>query len=213
MNKLNKFISEAEKIKIEQAVARAEEQTSGEIVPAIVEASDSYQGFGFRAALMGWAAASVATYLLHVWHPFAELEFWVIYAFQVFGLVLGWALCRLPFTFRFFVPKSVREQEVLEAAQSAFMRFGLVNTKDRTGVLVFVSLKEHIIRILADRGIHEKVGEEFWKSETDRIALAIRNGKPAEGMVEAILSIGQKLHIHFPRKVGDTNELPNTLRS
>lgn len=210
--KLRKFISDQDKQAIEKAVGAAEANTSGEIVPAIVESSSGYEWVTYRAALLGWAAASLATVVMHYLHPFA-LEFWHIYAAQAVGLFLGWMLSRCAWTLRLLVPPSVMEQEVLEAAQGAFLRFGLTNTRDRTGVLIFVSLKEHRVQILGDKGIHEKVGTDFWKAETDRIVTAIREGRAAQGIIAAIGDIGQKLQMHFPRKSDDTNELPDRVRS
>lgn len=208
---VDQFFDENGKRAIEAAVKDAEANSSGEIVPAVVGASSAYHWVGYRAAFLGWMAASLVTFFVHWRHPFA-LEFWAIYAAQVAGIVLGWFFSRTGAGFRFLVAKEAIDEEVLETARSAFVHHGLMNTRHRTGVLIFVSLKERRVQILGDKGIHEKVGEGFWQAEADSIVRAIREGKPAEGLEKAIREIGEKLAAHFPRRPDDLNELPDQLR-
>lgn len=208
----SKFIDEEGTKAIEAAVSAAEKSSSGEIVPVVVPASSAYEWIGYRAAFLGWLSASIVTFWIHYQRPFA-LDYWGVYAFQAAGIVLGWLFSRSPWGFRLLVPESAISEEVLETAQSAFLRHGLMNTRDRTGVLIFVSLREHRVQILADKGIHEKVGERFWKNEADQIVRSIRNGSPAEGLVLAIREIGEKLREFFPARSGDSNELPDKLRT
>lgn len=209
--KVEKFFGEEGERAIDAAVKEAEAHSSGEIVPAVVSASSDYHWVGYRAAFLGWLAASVATFVVHWRYPFA-LDFWNIYALQAAGVVLGWLFSRTQTGFRFLTAKAVIDEEVLETARSAFVAHGLMNTRDRTGVLLFVSLKEHRVQILGDKGIHEKVGHEFWQAEADLIVRAIREGRPAEGVARAIRDVGEKLKAHFPRREGDTNELSDELR-
>lgn len=210
--RLKKFISATDRHAIENAVREAEKKTSGEIVPAVVLRSSRYDWIGYRAALLGWVAATLVTLACHYYLPFL-LEFWDALALQIFGLVAGWLLSRFSFGARFLVSNETLSEEVAHAAHSSFLRYGLMNTKDRTGVLIFVSLRERRVQILADKGIHEKVGEEFWKVEVERVVEGIRRGKPAEGMIAAIRSIGDRLAVHFPHHDGDQNQLPNRLRT
>ncbi len=210
--KLKKFISATERKAIENAVREAERLTSGEIVPAVVEKSSRYEWIGYRSALIGWACATALTIWLHNFRPFA-LDFWEVQATQALGLLVGWFFSKFRFGLRLLVAEPILAEEVLQAAQRSFLKNGLMNTRDRTGVLVFVSLRERRVQILADRGIHEIVGDDFWKAEVARIVKGIRAGCPAEGMVEAIRSIGHKLESHFPRKEDDTNEIPDRLRT
>ena len=209
--KVEGFFGEEGLRAVEAAVRDAEAHSSGEIVPAVVVASSDYHWVGYRAAFLGWLAASIATFLVHWRYPFA-LDFWNVYVVQAAGIVLGWLFSLTRPGFRLLVAKEAIDEEVLETARSAFVTHGLMNTRDRTGVLLFVSLKEHRVQILGDKGIHEKVGGAFWQAEADLIVRAIREGKPAEGMAQAIRDIGGKLKAHFPKREGDTNELPDELR-
>jgi putative membrane protein len=93
------------------------------------------------------------------------------------------------------------------------MRNGVANTHDRTGVLIYVSLRERRVQIIADTAIHAKVGTAFWDAEVKKIAEGIRAGRAAEGLASAILSIGERLAVHFPKHEGSQNELPDRLRT
>jgi putative membrane protein len=210
--RVDKFINEAGRKAIESAVASAESNTSGEIVPVVVGASSTYDWIGYRAAFLGWLAASLVTLWLHYSLPFA-LDYWGIYACQLGGIALGWAFSRTSWGLHLLVSEKAMEEEVGETALSAFVKNGLMNTRSRTGVLIFVSLKEHRVQILGDKGIHEKVGEGFWRAEAQQIVQSIRAGRPAEGLVKAIADIGEKLKAHFPRAADDKNELGDHMRT
>ena len=94
-----------------------------------------------------------------------------------------------------------------KAAGKAFARMGMTRTKERNGVLFFVVPSRRKFVVLGDRGIHGKVGQEFW----DRIAAAVsdkfREGDFTGGLVEGIEEVGQQLSTHFPGVSTDKNEL------
>ena len=196
------FISEQEKKAIEDAVAEAEAKSSGEIVPMIVSRSSRYDWLGTRGAFTGWMAFFLIGLWLHFYLPFA-FEYWETQGLQLLGLFLGWMVGRSRLGVKLFAAKEVLAEEVSQAAHVAFLEHGLVNTRDRTGILIFISLMERRVQILADKGIHEKVGQDFWHEETGRIVESIRRGQAAQGMLEAIRNIGLKLEAHFPRKVDE----------
>lgn len=189
----------------------AEAKTSGEIVPVVAPRSSRYDWIGYRAALLGWLAATALAVWLHFYRPFM-LEFWETQVLQIAGLVLGWLVSRSRWGVWLLVPERVLAEEVAQAAHVSFVRNGLMNTRDRTGVLVYVSLRERRVQILGDKGIHEKVGDSFWQAECDRIVAGIRGGRAADGLAEAIRSVGEKLQQHFPRREDDQNELPDRVR-
>jgi putative membrane protein len=212
MRRHKKFFSSSARKAIEAAVKEAEAKTSGEIVPVVARRCAQHDWIGYRAALIGWLAATLVALWMHYRRPFV-LGYGEELALQALGLLAGWALSRFRWGLRLFVPEHVLANEVEQAAQLAFLRHGLANTRHRTGVLVYVSLRERRVHILADKGIHAKVGEAFWKEEVDRVVGSIRAGEPAAGIAGAVRSIGEKLHAHFPRQESDVNELPDSLRT
>jgi putative membrane protein len=140
----------------------------------------------------------------------------IIMGLFVLGMmVLGYLL---PFLFpslkRTLVPPERNFQKVEQRAKAAFLEEGVMNTEERVGILIFVSYIEHLVIIMGDQGINQKVTREDWEDIVKIITNAIRSGKVAQGMVEAIEESKQLLLRHgFTRKSTDTNELSNELRT
>jgi putative membrane protein len=112
---------------------------------------------------------------------------------------------------RWFVSKREVAEEVQEAAVTAFYQNGLFRTRDETGVLIYISVFEHKVWVLADRGINEKVTRDAWEEVVDVIAGGIREKQPAAAICTAVESVGVMLAKHFPVKSDDTNELKNLI--
>ncbi len=91
----------------------------------------------------------------------------------------------------------------------AFHEKGLNRTKEHTGVLFFISLLEHKVWVLADKGIHEKIGQETLNKFASKVSSGIREGRACDALCESIKEAGDLLAAHFPMKPGDTDELPN----
>ena len=159
------FLSDEDRRKIEAAVREAEKKTSGEIVPMVVSASYHYPvadiigGFAFA-----FPVALALTYLLGQSFWIGGQNLWLFLGmltvlFAAFHtLVKHW-----PGLKRFFISGREIDEEVEEAAITAFYREGLHRTRDETGVLVFISVFEHRVWVLADRGIDALVKEGQWE--------------------------------------------------
>lgn len=101
---------------------------------------------------------------------------------------------------------------VHKAAESAFVRLGMTQTKLHNGVLFFVVPSRKTFMVLGDRGIHEKVGQEFWERVAAALSEHFRRGEFTEGLVAGITQAGEQLAAHFPHDPeGDVNELPNAV--
>jgi uncharacterized membrane protein len=101
---------------------------------------------------------------------------------------------------------------VRNAAEKAFARMGMRETKARNGVLIFVVPSRRKFVVLGDAGIHEKVGQDFWDRVVHSIAENFRSGNFTEGLVSGIFTIGEQLATHFPYDPAtDIDELPNRI--
>jgi len=196
--------------RIEAAVKAAEKNTSGEIVPMVIPSSGDYSRVGHRLGILGLALGSAIAFYFHLRFPFLDYAF--LLGVQLLGWAVGWSLGQLPAVIRVFLPKGFLAEEVHEAALASFVRHGLHHTEGRTGILLFISLLEHRVEILADQGIHQKVGDEYWKAEVEKVITGLRKGRGGEALVQVIGEIGAKLTEHFPRGEGDRNELSDELR-
>ncbi len=79
------------------------------------------------------------------------------------------------------------------------------------GVLIFVSVAERHVEILADSGIEQRVPKETWQSIVDGLTHEIAAGRAIEGFIAAVESVGTHLATHFPPGSADRNELPDHL--
>lgn len=201
-------LSEKDEETIREAVRRAEAKTSGEIVPMIVPASSPYPEVDLIAGFIGLACASLAA----VW-LFPDPEYLRLFSLQLAGWVLGVLLCRfVPAVKRSLLSPRVAEEEVLERALRAFQDLGLHRTRDRTGILILVSLLERRVQVLADTGINARIKPGAWNRVVETILAGVRRGDLCAGLCEGIASCGQILAAEFPILPGDRNELADELR-
>jgi putative membrane protein len=209
-----KFFTETEKAGIAEAVRKAELETSGEIVPYVVGHSDRYPEAGHRAGaalaflvLIGFALTNLFT---DYWLPFgiAESAVAAILAYGIGNLVGLFTSVK-----RHIVSNSAKQSRVDERAALAFLTEEVFKTRDRTGVLIFISLLERRVRILGDSGINAKVSQEQWDAIVAGLIQQIKSGTPAEGLIEAIEKCGALLKEYgLAIKSDDTNELDNNVR-
>lgn len=101
--------------------------------------------------------------------------------------------------------------DVWKAAERAFERLGMTATKDRNAVLFFVVPARHRFAVLGDRGINEKVGQEFWYGIARALTERFRQGDLTGGLVAGIEAVGEGLARHFPYLESDVNELPDEI--
>ena len=97
-----------------------------------------------------------------------------------------------------------------KAASKAFVRMGISRTKHRNGVLFFVVPSRRKFVVLGDSGIHECVGQEFWRRVVDVVAERFHQGDFTGGLVRGIEEVGERLASHFPYDAAtDEDELPD----
>lgn len=92
-----------------------------------------------------------------------------------------------------------------------FEKLNMHNTTLRNGVLIYIALEDKALAIIGDKGINEKVGEEFWHSAKEIMISKFKENKITDGLIEGIQHIGDKLKQYFPNKSDDVNELPNDI--
>ena len=207
MVKAANFFTEDEKLRIEAAVRAAEKRTSGEIVPMVIDASYDYPrteiiGAGFFA--MGFAA--LLTWLFGHDSQWVFLPVFFLCYLPCKGLIKV-----TPSLKRLLLPAAEVTAEVEEKAMISFVEQGLHHTRDATGILILISLLEHRVFVLADRGINSVVPPHTWDEIVQTITSGIRAGKTADALCAAIGRCGDLLTEKFPCKDDDTDELPNLI--
>ena len=103
------------------------------------------------------------------------------------------------------------EDEVLDHAAFIFEELGMHRTRDRNGVLIYVSLADRQAAVIGDAGINARVPEGFWDDVLALLREDFSHGRFADGLCKAIGQVGEKLHTLFPYQRDDRNELPNDI--
>ena len=212
---VSKFFTSADQNRIVAAVREAEEKTSGEIVPYVVGHSDLYEEAEWRAGGLFGVALALIVILLQtftsLWLPFGLVQvLLVILLGGAIGMLLGRFVAPVK---RFFAGKALLERRVAQRAAEAFIAEEVFKTRDRTGILIFLSLLERKVLVVGDAGINAKVAKNDWHDIVDRLVRGIRTGKPADGLIDAIEQCGQLLRRHGVNiRPDDKDELPDSLR-
>ncbi len=102
-----------------------------------------------------------------------------------------------------------KKKDLRALAEKEFYRLNMHNTRDKTGILLYLLLGERKFYILADEGINSKVESGIWEKLRDEIQLKFMEGKFSEGIIYCIEKVGEILSQHFPIKKDDSNELSN----
>ena len=99
---------------------------------------------------------------------------------------------------RALTPRFLKQHRVRRTAYAHFASTGLINDPGRTGVLVFASLKDRQVQIVADKGIHDAVGDKVWNTAVGALVEGMKRRDPGQGFVKAIDVCGEALAAHFP---------------
>jgi uncharacterized membrane protein len=85
----------------------------------------------------------------------------------------------------------------------------MMRTRERNGVLFFVSVRDKKLAVIGDKGIHDHVAQDFWADVIKQVEMRFAEGSFGEGLAEGIGKVGSELARHFPRRADDVNELPD----
>lgn len=210
---------------VSDAVTAAELTTSGEIVTVLADRSD-----GYSDVALWWAAvaAFTAMSIFAIWPDlFLTKIDWLLGGWshdwttgEILSLAIGFGLLKFLGVWLFLlwdplkfalIPGPAKSARVHEQAIKHFKVGAERRTHGRTGVLIYLSMREHRAEIVADEPIAEKVPAEVWGEAMADMLAEIRKGCIAEGMAAGVRDVGRVLSEHFPRDADDQNELPDRL--
>lgn len=211
----NTLFSQADLDAVQAAVREAEARTSGEIVPYVVERSDEYPTAVWKGTALGALLGPLVAVAVYEWGGY-----WGVYvpAWIAFPAMAGGALGYLLTAFLPPVKRWMAGDEILDLrararAEVAFLEEEVFRTRERTGILLFLSLFEHRVVVLGDTGINQKVKQEEWDSLVKKLAQGIRAGRAKDALIEAIRECGPLLERQgVAIRHDDQDELSNELR-
>ncbi len=206
---------------IQEAVKEAEQKTSGEIALALTSESHDYAFYELMVSVVFGALVFLIMLFFHdpiislIDKLFWELEAWQvigIYGFVSFAAIgIVYILTNIPAIDRIIIPKKARRSAVYQRALRHFVESGVYATKDHNGILIFISLMEHEVCIIADEGIIKKITQDKLDILAQELAGGIRRKELSSSLLSCISSCGNMLETHFPVTKDDINELPDGL--
>lgn len=196
------FLPES-KARVTRAIKEIEAQTSAEVVVAARRTSGAYRDVGY---LSGFALA-LATLSFSLFHPasfsLVSMPIDVVVAFAVGAVAAGTSNTLR----RVLTPTKTLALRCREAARSRFFDLGVGKTSGRNGILVYASVLERRVEIVADLGVD--VGSDTWKNAASTLERSLARGGDIEAFVTALAALGPVLGSVMPRQADDVNELPD----
>lgn len=216
---------------IEAAIAQAEARTAGEIYCVVTEESGEYGetpiAWAAGVALLGpallllggvhvsvpdllegWSAAQVGEAAARA----ARQALIGAIAVQAVLFVVTLAVVAITPVRRALTPRPFKRERVRKRALEQFASKNLHLTRDRTGVLIFVSFAERMAELIADEGVASHVEPHVWDRAMAAAVTGLRHGRAGEGIAQAVALCGEVLAEHFPADPEDNpNQLPNNV--
>lgn len=224
-NRIDEQFSSVQRQTVEEAVRRAEETTACEIIPVVAEASGRYDR---GEDMIGLWCAVLAAMAVWTWFPSPSIEAgsgaWgtgtgVLGLVLLVGGIVGGFLAgavvasRTIWLRRLAVPRKQQHEEVARRAREVFFDQRVHHTAGRTGLLIYVSLLEHEVAVLADQEIlgHPALGTPLVERTRDLLVDRLKTGNVAEALASTIREIAPALAAALPVRPDDRNEHPDAL--
>jgi putative membrane protein len=198
-------ISKEDHERIARAIHSAEAKTSGQIVCVLAQASSH------TTALPVFIAAVASLVMPWLLITFTAMTVHRILSLQVVVFLALLMLFCLPRVRVALMPRKARRAIAHRAAMEQFTSRGIGQRKDRSGILIFVSLAERYARIIADDQIAARVAQSEWQAAVNALVAHMRDGRIADGFITAINLCGNELAKHFPRTATSNDAQPDRI--
>jgi len=199
------FLTDEGEQALEHAITAIESVSAAEIVIAVRPRA--------RFALAQHAAVGFVTgvgMLAFTLYSHLEFTLWQILVLPIFAGLAGALLVEAaPPLYRWLAPFWLRNEHVREAAYAAFVDRAVHATRDRTGILVYVALRERMVEIVADIGVLEHHGIEVLAAWAGTLEARIGDG--AAAFAKELAALAPALAATLPRRPDDADELANSI--
>jgi putative membrane protein len=187
-----------------QAIRDIEKDSDAEIVIAVRGRSGTYR----HADYLCGAIVALVGLIFVLFSPFEFHTYWV--PFDVVALFIAGAfVCsRTDLIRRVLTSKDFRAKAARTGAAAMFYEAGIANTSAENGLLIYVSLLERRLEVIADRGILKAVPALKWNNSVFELKRIGRQPEP-ESLIEAVRDLGRLLAEYMPATGENPNELPD----
>jgi len=207
--------------RVNEAIAAAESQTAAEVVAAVAASSGRYDRpedvVGLWTALVAlagvWFVWPVDVPEHGSWGPASHgLQLAAFIAAVVAGFVIGAIVAAKCWTLRrLFTSRLQMQEEVYTRARQTFFDRRIHHTAGGSGLLIYVSLFEHMAAIIADQTVLEKLGQPAIDELCRHLTTALGKHSPIDAICEVARDVGERLAKVLPRAADDRNELEDAL--
>jgi putative membrane protein len=182
-----------EQQRIDGAMAAIKRDTSADLCVVVARVSDRYSLYPVASAAI---AAILIGALVSLFRPLTasliviEIQLWSLI---VLTLVFDWLPVRVS-----IVPKRVKHARGWQLAHREFNAHAMANPKQQHRILLFVSLGERYVEIIADHETHALAPDGTWNKIVDEFLATVKAGHVADGVLAAIAACGAILKTHHP---------------
>jgi putative membrane protein len=181
--------------RIDAAIAAIERETSADLCLVVTRASDRYAPYPFAwAAIAALALGAVASLVRPgiASRTMIVIQLWFLI---VLTLLFDWLPIRLS-----IVPTRVKHARAQQLAHREFNAHAMANPKQPHRILLFVSLGERYVEIVADHETHALAPAGAWNKIVDEFLTSVKAGRVADGVLDAVAACGSILKTHHPAR-------------
>ena len=188
-------------------VSEIEKYTDAELVIVVRARSGTYS----HADYLAGALLAFGGLLFLLFSPVSFHQYWVAVDVALLFALGSFVSAKTHVFRRLLTTRKHRERSVRTGAAAMFYEAGIANTQAELGVLVYVSLLERRLEVIADRGVLEAVPALEWNECLFELHQA---GRASEfnSLLKSLRLLGALLAAYLPLIGDNPNELPDKPR-
>lgn len=193
---MKQHFTEQEQQRLDRRIAEAEKRTGSQIVLAVIGRCDGYAELPWKAFALAASAAGLTAVLVDrvvpSWQP-AGTALVAVAATLIAGAGAALLTVVMPAFARLFLDGNRREAEVRQYAEALFLKRELFATRERTGILVLVSLFERQVIVLPDTGLAKRLGTGGLAAVIGSMTTALAGGKVSDALEQGLAGLEEAL--------------------
>ncbi len=204
---MKRYTSDDFKSRLTEVIDEIERNSQAEVVVIVRPNSGDYADVPMLAGIVSSFIA--LSLLMFLPQPFSDmtLYFGTVAAFLGFMVLLKF----IPSLQRLLVSHGRLQRNTEIMARAIFQKAGIHHTRNKIGILFYVSLFEQTVRIIADKGAEQAVHQEDWEALHGRFQQIFYSDKPEQSLLECLKECVAIFHEHIPPVENDLQELPDQI--